>query len=99
MENSTQNQTPISNLLYDWVTILHSKAEGLQAYDKYLRDAQAENSEDCIQLLNQLKQMDMKAVQDVKEHLAMMLEDEDMELDGDTTSTTMGDSQQQDAML
>ena len=29
---------PISDLMYDWLTVLQSKAEGVNAYEKYIRD-------------------------------------------------------------
>ena len=31
---------PLDNLTYDIITILHEKSKGLEAFDKYARDAQ-----------------------------------------------------------
>ena len=64
---------PISDLMYDWLTILQSKAEGLNAYEKYIRDAEKENSQECVQLLRRLHQQDAAAVQEIKDHFTRML--------------------------
>ena len=37
---------PVSDLQYDWLTVLQSKAEGLNAYEKYVRDAEKDNAPD-----------------------------------------------------
>src|SRR5437868_2928801 len=52
------NQNPISDLMYDWLTVLQSKAEGLNAYEKYIRDAEKENAPECVQLLRRLYEQD-----------------------------------------
>src|SRR5436305_1296933 len=36
---ATTSANPISDLMYDWLTVLQSKAEGLNAYEKYIQDA------------------------------------------------------------
>lgn len=73
--NSTQNSaSPIDNLLYDFVSVLHNKAEGLQACEKYLRDAQERNSQPCIEMLNRVIEQDRQLVIELKDHLAGMLQ-------------------------
>ena len=64
----------LSNLQFDLVTILHSKGEGIEAYDKYIRDAQAENSQECVELLQRLKQQDEQAVMEIKQHVIQVLQ-------------------------
>lgn len=68
-----QEEKPIKDLLFDFVSILHSKAQGVEAYAKYLQDARDENSQECIELLERLKEQDTRAVSEVKDHLAMLL--------------------------
>jgi predicted RecB family nuclease len=68
-----QEGKPIENLLFDFVSILHSKAQGVAAYAKYLQDAREENSQECIELLERLQEQDTRAVNEVKDHLAMLL--------------------------
>src|SRR3954462_13977464 len=46
---ATTATNPISDLMYDWLTVLQSKAEGLNAYEKYIKDAQEENSQECVE--------------------------------------------------
>jgi len=70
----TQGNSAISNLQFDMVSILHSKAEGLEAYDKYMKDAQGENSQPCVELLQRLKRQDEEAVMEVKQHLTELLQ-------------------------
>lgn len=62
---------PVDNLTYDLVTILYEKSKGLEAYDKYMRDAQGDQA--CTQLLQQLRQQDQQNVQQVQQHLARLL--------------------------
>jgi len=63
---------PISDLMYDWLTVLQSKAEGLHAYEKYIADAQKENSPECVQLFRRLHEQDVRMVQEIKDHLMGM---------------------------
>ena len=51
---ATMSANPISDLMYDWLTVLHSKAEGLHAYDQYIQDAERENATECVRLLHKL---------------------------------------------
>jgi aminoglycoside phosphotransferase len=62
-------QNPISDLTYDWLTVLQSKAEGLNAYEKYIRDAEKENAQECVQLLRKLHEQDARQVGEIREHL------------------------------
>ena len=64
---------PISDLLYDWLTVLQSKAEGLNAYEKYIQDAQKENSQECVEMLRRLHEQDAKQVEQIRDHLVQML--------------------------
>ena len=60
---------PISDLMYDWLTVLQSKAEGLNAYEKYIRDAEQENSPDCAELFRRLHEQDARQVEEIRDHL------------------------------
>ncbi|QDV39296.1 hypothetical protein [Tautonia plasticadhaerens] len=64
---------PISDLMYDWLTVLQSKAEGLNAYEKYIQDAQKENSQECVEMLRRLHEQDAKQVEQIRDHLVQML--------------------------
>jgi hypothetical protein len=69
-------KNPISNLLYDWITVLHAKAKGVEAYDQYLRDAQAENSRECIDLLSRLRDQDIRTIEEISRHVAHLFHEE-----------------------
>jgi methylase of polypeptide subunit release factors len=67
---------PVSDLMYDWLTVLHSKAEGLNAYEKYIQDAEKEHSQECVELFRRLHEQDVKMVEEIKDHVKhMMCED------------------------
>ncbi|BBD61150.1 hypothetical protein NIES2109_39520 [Nostoc sp. HK-01] len=69
-----QSQQPISNLEYDFVTVLHNKAEAVKAYDTYIQDAQQANSQPCVELFQKLRQSDMEQAQEIRHHLQQVLQ-------------------------
>jgi hypothetical protein len=64
---------PISDLTYDWLSVLHSKAEGLNAYEKYIRDAEKEGAHECVEIFRKLHDQDARMVQEVRDHVFKML--------------------------
>lgn len=77
MSNTQTSASPISNLLYDFVSVLHKKAEGLDACEKYLRDAQQQNSQPCIDMLNRIIEQDRQMVIELRDHLAEMFQNKE----------------------
>ncbi len=73
MNVSAENQT-ISDLEYDLLTVLKNKAEAVQMYDTYVRDAQKANSQPCVELLQKLQQEDTQHVQELRRHLQEVLQ-------------------------
>ncbi|OCQ94113.1 hypothetical protein BCD64_04910 [Nostoc sp. MBR 210] len=69
-----QSQQPISNLEYDFVTVLHNKAEAVKAYDQYIQDAQQANSQLCVELFQKLRQSDIEHAQEIRQHLQQVLQ-------------------------
>jgi len=67
-------QQPISNLEYDFITVLHNKAEAVQAYERYIEDAQAANSQPCVELFQKLRQSDIQQAQEVRHHLQEVMQ-------------------------
>jgi hypothetical protein len=67
---------PVSDLMYDWLTVMHSKAEGLTAYEKYIRDAEAAGSEECVEMFRRLHEQDARLLQEVKDHVFGMIRDD-----------------------
>lgn len=68
------NTQAINNLEYDLVTALHNKSEAIQAYDKYIQDAQSHNSQPCVQLFQKLQQQDVQTAQEIRQHLQQVMQ-------------------------
>jgi hypothetical protein len=71
--NASMQASPISDLLYDWLTLLQAKAEGLNAYEKSIQDAERENAPECAELFQKLHDQDVQQVEQIKDHLIRML--------------------------
>jgi len=65
---------PISNLEYDWITVIQNKAQALRAYDTYIEDAKQANSPECVELFQRIHDEDMRQIEEAKRHLQMVLE-------------------------
>jgi hypothetical protein len=65
---------PVPDLMYDWLTVLQSKAEGLNAYEKYIRDAEKEGASQCVEMFHKLHDQDTRQVEEIKKHLKMVLD-------------------------
>ncbi|HYE23871.1 MAG TPA: hypothetical protein VEG32_01605 [Clostridia bacterium] len=46
----------LDNLTYNIITVLHEKSKGLEAYDKYLKDAQGNN--EVRQIFEEIRRSD-----------------------------------------
>jgi hypothetical protein len=60
-ETVSRGNFPLDNLTYDIITLIHEKSKGLEAFDRYMKDAQG--NQQCTTLLNQIRQQDVQAVQ------------------------------------
>jgi len=67
---------PISNLMYDWLTVLHEKAEGLAAYEKYVRDAEEAGSKECAEMFQKLYEQDAHMLVEIRDHVFGMIRDD-----------------------
>lgn len=74
MSSNKASASPLNNLLFDFVSVLHAKAEGLEACEKYLRDAEQQNSQPCIEMLSRIIEQDRQMVIELKDHLAGMFQ-------------------------
>ena len=66
---------PMSDLMYDWVTVLHNKAEGLDAYEKYIQDGEEAGSQECVEMFRRLHEQDARMVREIKDHAFGMIKD------------------------
>jgi len=67
-------QDVVSNLEYDWLTVMHNKAQALQAYDEYVQDARDANSQECVDLFVKLKETEAKQIQEIRQHLMKVMQ-------------------------
>ena len=74
MPETQQVNSPVSNLEYDFVTVLHEKAKGLKAYETYIQDAQQVGSQPCVELFKKLQQQDMQQIQEIRHHLQEVMQ-------------------------
>lgn len=66
-----QGSFPLDNLTFDLVTILHEKSKGLEAFDKYIRDAQ--NDQQLRDVLERIRQDDHRHITELQQHLQRCL--------------------------
>jgi len=102
--------SPIDDLTYDVITVLQRKAKGLQAYDKYVSDAEADEDDELRDLFEAIRRQDEEHVQQLKEVLAQRLaddlgyedeeeeEEEDEGYDDDVEEPVSAGAEQIDAM-
>jgi hypothetical protein len=70
---ATTNQKPLNDLMYDWITILHEKSKGLEAYEKYLKDAEAANAPECVTMLKKIHEADTRQLEEIRDHVFRMV--------------------------
>ena len=70
--NGEQKQG-LNNLAYDWTTIVQKKAKAVYAYNQYIRDAEDANASECVKLLKQIQDDDLRHLNEAKKHLQKTL--------------------------
>ena len=68
------SQEPISNLEYDFVKVLHNKAQAVQSYDCYIKDAQEAYSQPCVELFQRLRQSEIDQAHEIRQHLQQVMQ-------------------------
>lgn len=69
-DQGTSGQFVLDNLTYDLIAIIYEKSKALEAYDKYDRDAQ--EHQEIRRLLQQIRQQDEEAIQQLMQHLGQL---------------------------
>jgi len=69
----TMQANPISDLMFDWLTVLQAKAAGVYAYENYIDDAEREEAHECAELFAKLRDQDVQQVQQIKDHLVRLM--------------------------
>jgi hypothetical protein len=76
MNQSSQTTTtstqkfPVSNFVYDCITLMHAKLQGIEALNKYEQDARQAGHDRFLQLIQKIRQQDTECVQELQQILA-----------------------------
>ena len=73
VQEKSSDPHPLSDLAYDWITLMQNKAQALIAYDQYIKDAEAANSPECAAFFRKVHDTD-KAQLEAKQHLVAVLQ-------------------------
>lgn len=74
MKEPTADAHPLSDLAYDWITLIQNKAQALMAYDQYIQDAEAAKSPECAAFFRKVHDADKAQLEEAKRHLLMVLQ-------------------------
>lgn len=69
-----RTDSPLDDLTYDVLTVLQNKAKALEAYDKYIRDA--DEDDEAREAFEEMKRSDQEHIRILKEVLARRLDDD-----------------------
>jgi hypothetical protein len=69
-----RTESPLDDLTYDVITVLQNKAKALEAYDKYIRDA--DEDDEAREAFEEMKRTDQEHIRILKEVLARRLDDD-----------------------
>ena len=73
MKEKSADPHPLSNLAYDWITLMQNKAQALMAYDQYIKDAEDANSPECASFFRKVHDTDKAQLAEAK-HLVKVLQ-------------------------
>jgi len=74
MQEKSSDPHPLSDLAYDWITLMQNKAQALIAYDQYIKDAEAANSPECAAFFRKVHDTDKAQLEEAKQHLVAVLQ-------------------------
>jgi hypothetical protein len=74
MKEQASDPHPLSDLAYDWITLMQNKAQALIAYDQYIKDAEAANSPECAAFFRKVHDADKAQLEEAKQHLVAVLQ-------------------------
>jgi hypothetical protein len=74
MHDKPSDSHPLSNLEYDWITLMQNKAQALVAYDQYIKDAEQAKSPECAAFFRRVHDADKAQLAEAREHLVAVLQ-------------------------
>src|SRR5215213_8158749 len=75
MQERPTDPHPLSDLAYDWITLIQNKAQALMAYDQYIRDAEQAGSAECSAFFRKVHDTDKAQLAEAKQHLVAVLKE------------------------
>ena len=74
MKETPTDTHPLSDLAYDWITLIQNKAQALIAYDQYIKDAEQAGSAECAAFFRKVHDADKAQLAEAKQHLIAVLQ-------------------------
>lgn len=74
MLEKSSDRHPLSDLEYDWITLIQNKAQALMAYDQYIKDAEQANSPECVAFFRKVHESDKAQLAEARRHLSEVLQ-------------------------
>ena len=74
MQEKSSDPHPLSNLEYDWITLIQNKAQALMAYDQYIKDAEQAQSPECAAFFRRVHDADKAQLAEAKQHLTAVMQ-------------------------
>ena len=74
MKEKATDTHPLSDLAYDWITLIQNKAQALMAYDQYIKDAEEAKSPECAAYFRKVHDADKAHLAEAKQHLIAVLQ-------------------------
>ena len=74
MKEQSTDTHPLSDLAYDWITLIQNKAQALMAYDQYIKDAEQARSPECAAFFRKVHDADKAQLAEAKQHLLAVLQ-------------------------
>ena len=74
MKETPTDTHPLSDLAYDWITLIQNKAQALMAYDQYIKDAEQAGSSECAAIFRKVHDADKAQLGEAKQHLIAVLQ-------------------------
>ena len=74
MKEKPSDTHPLSDLAYDWITLIQNKAQALMAYDQYIKDAEQAGSAECAAFFRKVHDTDKAQLAEAKQHLISVLQ-------------------------
>ena len=74
MKEQPSDPHPLSDLAYDWITLIQNKAQALMAYDQYIKDAEQVGSSECAAFFRKVHDSDKAQLAEAQQHLVAVLQ-------------------------